>query len=179
MTSYTAWGALVAVLVAVVVVSGCATSLPFASAPSSKSRDLSGSYDAAFIENSWKALSPFVQTKPNVYSGEYADAQGQAWNFSVELSSSENDSFGRYFQVMKEHSDNGFVKANSSKINLGTGSTVFGVVDEVWYGYKTTGTINTQLCVLFFSYDESNGAWVVVTAQSEEQSTTHLSQRAP
>ncbi|MGZ4944339.1 MAG: hypothetical protein ACXV6K_08685, partial [Halobacteriota archaeon] len=171
MTSYAAWGALVVVLVAAVMASGCTTSLPFASAPSSKSRDLSGSYDAAFVKNNWKALTPFVQTKANVYSGEYVDARGQTWNFSIELSSSENESFGRYFEVMKEFSDNGFVKANSSKVNVGTGSTVFGTVDEVWYGYKTTGTINTQLCVLFFSYDESNDAWVFVTAQSEELGT--------
>ncbi len=178
MASYTAWGVLVAVLVAAVVVSGCTTSLPFAPSPSSKPRDLSSSYNATFVQNHWKVLRPFAQTKPNVYSGEYRDAQGQTWNFSIELSSSENDSFGRYFQVMKEYSDNGFIKANGSKINLGTGSTVFGTVDEVWYGYKTAGTMNTQLCVLFFSYDENNGVWAVVTAQSEERGTTQLGQRA-
>ncbi|MGZ7163427.1 MAG: hypothetical protein ACXVIK_04085 [Halobacteriota archaeon] len=56
MTSYAAWGALVVVLVAAVMVSGCTTSLPFASAPSSKSRDLSGSYDAAFVEKTGRPL---------------------------------------------------------------------------------------------------------------------------
>ncbi len=177
MTLYTTWGALAIILVTAVVVSGCTTPLPFASAPSSKTRDLSNSYDTAFTQNNWRALSPFVQTKPNMYSGEYVDARGQAWNFSIVLSSSENDSFGRYFQAMKERSDAGFIKANSSKINLGNGSTVFGTVDELWYGYKTIDVTSKQLCVLFFSYDENNDAWVSVIAESKEEGTP-TSQRA-
>ncbi len=54
-----------------------------------------------------------------------------------------------YFEVMKEYSDGGFIKANSSKIDVGTKGTVFGTVDQRWYGYKTTSTMETQLCVLF------------------------------
>ncbi len=179
MTAYIAWSACVIVLVAAVVVSGCTTSLPFAPAPSTKPRDLSASYNATFIQNNWEAVRPFAQVQPSVYAGEYSDARGQKWNFSVALSSSENDSFGHYFNAMKEYNDNGFVKANSSRINLGNGSTVFGTVDEVWYGYKPGGATNTQLCVLFFSYDENNDVWAVVTALSVENNTTQLSQRAP
>ncbi len=180
MKPYATWGALAILLVTTVVVSGCTTQLPFAPAPSSKPRDLSNTYDTAFTQNNWRALSAFVQTKPNTYSGEYADARGQAWNFSIVLSSSENDSFGRYFQAMKERSDNGFLRANSSKINLGNGSTVFGTVDELWYGYKTVDATNTQLCVLFFSYDPNNDAWVFVIAESKEGSatTSFISKRA-
>ncbi len=85
-----------------------------------------------------------------MYAGEYADARGQTWNFSVALSLSENGSFGRYFEVMKEYSDGGFVKANSSKIDVGTGGTVFGTVDQRWYGYKTT-SIWKRSSAFFFS----------------------------
>ncbi len=166
MARYIAWGVLTTALIAAVVVSGCTTSLPFAPPSSSKPRDLSSSYNATFVDNNWKAVNPFVQTKLNEYSGEYTDARGQKWNFSVVLSSSENESFGRYFNVTKEYSDNGFIKTNGSKVDLGTGRTVFGTVDELWYGYKTTGAVNTQLCVLLFSYDEKNDVWAVVTAQS-------------
>ncbi len=109
MTLCTAWGAFIIVLVAAVTVSGCVTSLPFGSVPSPKLRDLSSSYNAAFIANNWEAVTPFTQIRPNVYAGEYADARGQTRNFSVALSLSENGSFGRYFEVMKEYRDGGFI----------------------------------------------------------------------
>lgn len=43
------------------------------------------------------------------------------WNFMVELMSSGNDLSSRYVRLMKERTDDGYVKTNESKINLGTG----------------------------------------------------------
>ncbi|MGZ4906197.1 MAG: hypothetical protein ACXV5T_05595 [Halobacteriota archaeon] len=39
--------------------------------------------------------------------------------FPIALSTSENDSFGRYFETVKEYSDSGFATANSSEIEVG------------------------------------------------------------
>jgi hypothetical protein len=163
---------LTAAVAAAVLVSGCASSLPFGSTPTPKPQDLSGSYDAAFSLSGWRAVDRFTQIKPNVYSGTYKDAQGLTWNFTVELMSSGNDSYGRYFQLMKERTDDGYVKTNESKINLGNGQTVFGRVDEKWYGYKANDTTNPALAALFYGYDETNASWIVATASSGGVATT-------
>jgi hypothetical protein len=113
--------------------------------------------------------------KPNTYVGVYTDAKGQTWNFTVELISSENDSYGRYFELMKQRTDAGYVKTNESKRALGTGQTVFGRVDEKWYGYKASDPANPVLCALFFGYDETNQSWIVATATSGAIATKQTS----
>jgi hypothetical protein len=111
--------------------------------------------------------------------GAYADAKGQKWNFTVELFSAENNSYGRYFELMKKRSDEGYIKTSESKIALGTGQTVFGRIDERWYGYKASDSANPALYALFFGYDEAAESWVVATAASGAmimtQTTTALS----
>ena len=97
------------------------------------------------------------------------------WNFTVELMSPGNDSYGRYFQLMKERTDGGSVKTNASKINLGNRQTVFGRVDEKWYGYKANDTTSPALAALFYGYDETNASWIVATASSGGAATTHTS----
>ena len=88
-------GAVVAAAVAAaVLVGGCASSLPFGSTPTQTQRDLSESYDATFSQSGWRAVTRFTQVKPNAYSGIYTDVQGRTWNFTVELASSANDSYG-------------------------------------------------------------------------------------
>jgi len=67
---------------------------------------------------------------------------------------------------MKKRSDEGYVKTNESKITIGTGQTVFGRIDEKWYGYKASDSAYPALCALFFGYDETAGSWVVTTAAS-------------
>ncbi len=94
------------------------------------------------------------------------------WNFMVELMSSGNDLSSRYVQLMKERTDDGYVKTNESKINLGSGQTVFGRVDEKWYGYKANDTTNPALAALFYGYDETNASWIVATASSGGVATT-------
>ena len=86
-----------------------------------------------------------------MYSGTYTDVHRLTWNFTVELMSSGNDSYGRYFQLMKERTDGGYVKTNASKINLGNRQTVFGRVDEKWYDYKASDTTNPALAALFYA----------------------------
>jgi hypothetical protein len=108
-----------------------------------------------------------------VYSGTYTDVHGLTWNFTVELMSSGNESYGRYFHLMKERTDDGYVKTNESKINLGNGQTVFGRVDEKWYGYKASDTTNPALATLFYGYDETNASWIVATGASDGAETTH------
>ncbi len=175
MKAHTLAAVLTAAVAAAVLVSGCASSLPFSSTPTPKPRDSSGSYDAAFGQSGWRAVDKFTQVTPNVYSGNYADVQGLTWNFTVELMSSGNDSYGRYFQLMKERTDAGYVKTNESKINLGNGQTVFGRVDEKWYGYKASSTTNPALAALFYGYDETNASWIVATASSGAAATAHTS----
>ncbi|MGZ4902422.1 MAG: hypothetical protein ACXV48_05485 [Halobacteriota archaeon] len=84
-----------------------------------------------FVENHWTAIHPFVQIKLNAYSGEDQGSHGQTWNFSIALSTSENDSFGRYFETVKEYSDSGFATANSPEIEVGIDYTVFGTVNGI------------------------------------------------
>ena len=175
MKAHTLGAVLTAAVAAAVLVSGCASSLPFGATPTPKPQDLSGSYDAAFSLSGWRAVDRFTQIKPNVYSGTYKDAQGLTWNFTVELMSSGNDSYGRYFQLMKERTGDGYVKTNESKINLGNGQTVFGRVDEKWYGYKANDTTNPALAALFYGYDETNASWIVATASSGGVATTRTS----
>jgi hypothetical protein len=157
---------LAAVLIATVLTSGCLSSLPSGSAPTATPQDLSASYDASFVLSGWRAISKFTQTKPKTYVGAYADAKGQKWNFTVELFSAENNSYGRYFELMKKRSDEGYIKTSESKIALGTGQTVFGRIDERWYGYKASDSANPALYALFFGYDEAAESWVVATAAS-------------
>jgi hypothetical protein len=153
-------------IIATVLVSGCLSSLPLGSTPTTTPHDLSVSYDASFVLSGWRAIQKFTQVKPKTYVGAYADAKGQKWNFTVELFSAENDSYGRYFALMKQRSDEGYIKTNESKIALGTGQTVFGRIDEKWYGYKASDSANPALCALFFGYDETAESWVVATAAS-------------
>jgi hypothetical protein len=155
-----------AVLIATVLTSGCLSSLPSGSAPTATPQDLSASYDASFVLSGWRAISKFTQIKPKTYVGAYADAKGQKWNFTVELFSAENNSYGRYFELMKKRSDEGYIKTSESKIALGTGQTVFGRIDERWYGYKASDSANPALYALFFGYDETAESWVVATASS-------------
>lgn len=162
---------LAAAIIATVLTSGCLSAHPFGSTPSPKPQDLSTSYDASFVLSGWYSISKFTQVKLNNYAGVYADAKGQQWNFTVELTSSENDSYGRYFELMKKRSDEGYVKTDESKIALGTGQTVFGRIDEKWYGYKTSEATNPALYALFFGYDETSDSWVVVTAASGAMAT--------
>jgi hypothetical protein len=110
-----------------------------------------------------------------MYSGTYTDVQGLTWNFTVELMSSGNDSYGRYFQLMKERTDGGYIKTNESKINLGNGQTVFGRVDEKWYGYKASDTTNPALAALFYGYDETNASWIVASASRGGAAPTQTS----
>lgn len=175
MTSRKLEAVLAAAVIATVLTSGCLSALPFSSTPSSKPRDLSGSYDASFVLSGWRPINKFTQVKPNTYVGAYQDAKGQKWNFTVELISSENDSYGRYFELMKNRTDAGYVKTNESKIALGTGQTVFGRVDEKWYGYKASDAANPALCALFFGYDETAQSWVVATAASGAIATKQTS----
>ncbi|MEI7827473.1 MAG: hypothetical protein WCI87_06750 [Euryarchaeota archaeon] len=76
---------------------------------------------------------------------------------------------------MKQRTDAGYVKTNESKIALGTGQTVFGRVDEKWYGYKASDATNPALCALFFDYDETNQSWVVAIAASGAVVTKQVS----
>jgi hypothetical protein len=175
MKAHTLGAVLTAAVAAAVLVSGCASSLPFSATPTPTPRDLSGSYDAAFSLSGWRAVDRFTQVTPNVYSGTYTDVQGLTWNFTVELMSSGNESSGRYFQLMKERTDDGYVKTNESKINLGNEQTVFGRIDERWYGYKARDTTNPALAALFYSYDETNASWIVATAASDGAATTQTS----
>jgi hypothetical protein len=175
MTSRKSEAVLAATVIVIVFISGCLSSLPFGSTPTSKPRDLSGSYDASFVLSGWSPVSKFTQVKLNIYAGVYADAKGQKWNFTAELMSSENDSYGRYFELMKERTDRGYVETNESKIALGTGQTVFGRIDEKWYGYKASDAANPALCALFFGYDETNQSWVVASAASGEVATKQAS----
>jgi hypothetical protein len=175
MKAHTLAAVLTAAVAAVVLVSGCASSLPFGSTPTPRAQDLSRSYDAAFSLSGWRAVDRFTQVKPNMYSGAYTDVQGLTWNFTVELMSSGNDSYGRYFQLMKERTDGGYIKTNESKINLGNGQTVFGRVDEKWYGYKASDTTNPALAALFYGYDETNASWIVASASSGGAATTQTS----
>jgi hypothetical protein len=166
---------LAAVVSAALAVSGCVSSLPFRSTPAPTPRDLSGSYDASFSQSGWHAVARFTQAKPNVYSGSYRDAQGRTWNFTVELTSSANDAYGRYFQLVKERTEGGYVKTDESKLNVGTGQTVFGRVDEKWYGYKASNTTNPALAAILFAYDEANEGWVTASASSDGMATTPTS----
>ncbi|MGA3360298.1 MAG: hypothetical protein ABSC87_08840 [Halobacteriota archaeon] len=175
MTSRKLEAVLAAAVIVIVLTSGCLSSLPFRSTPTAKPRDISGSYDASFVLGGWSPVSKFAQMKPNTYVGVYTDAKGQTWNFTVELISSENDSYGRYFELMKQRTDAGYVKTNESKIALGTGQTVFGRIDEKWYGYKASDAANPALCALLFGYDETSQSWVVVTATSGAIATKQTS----
>lgn len=170
---------LVTAMIATVLVSGCLSSLPLGSTPTATPQDLSVSYDASFVLSGWHAISKFTQIKPKTYVGAYADAKGQKWNFTVELFSAENNSYGRYFELMKKRSDEGYIKTTESKIALGTGQTVFGRIDEKWYGYKASDSANPTLFALFFGYDKTADSWVVATAASGAtiitQTTTALS----
>jgi hypothetical protein len=157
---------LAAAVIATVLTSGCLSSLPSRSTPTATPKDLAGSYDTSFVLSGWRAISKFTQVKSKTYEGTYADPNGQKWNFTVELSSAQNSSYGRYFELMKKRSDEGYVKTNESKITIGTGQTVFGRIDEKWYGYKASDSANPALCALFFGYDETAGSWVVTTAAS-------------
>jgi hypothetical protein len=158
---------LVTAMIATVLVSGCLSSLPLGSTPTATPQDLSVSYDASFVLSGWHAISKFTQIKPKTYVGAYADAKGQKWNFTVEQFSAENNSYGRYFELMKKRSA------------LGTGQTVFGRIDEKWYGYKASDSANPTLFALFFGYDKTADSWVVATAASGAtiitQTTTALS----
>jgi hypothetical protein len=178
MTSLKLEAVLAVAIVATVLVSGC-LSLPRGSTPTATPQDLSASYDASFVLSGWRALSKFTQVTPKGYVGTYADAKGQSWNFTVELFSVENTSYSRYFELMKKKSDEGYTKATESKIALGTGQTVFGRIDEKWYGYKASDSANPALYALFFGYDETADSWVVATASSgaiiTTQTTTALS----
>ncbi|MGA7075152.1 MAG: hypothetical protein WBZ42_01180 [Halobacteriota archaeon] len=175
MTSHKLEAVLAAAVIVTVLTSGCLSALPFSSTPTSKPRDLSGSYDASFVLGGWRPINKFTQVKPNTYVGAYTDTKGQKWNFTVELISSENDSYGRYFELMKQRTDAGYVKTNESKISLGTGQTVFGRVDEKWYGYKASDAASPALCALFFGYDETAQSWVVATAASGAIATKQTS----
>jgi hypothetical protein len=175
MTSRKSEAVLAATVIVIVFISGCLSSLPFGSKPTSQPRDLSGSYDGSFVLGGWSPVNKFAQVKPNTYAGAFADAKGQKWNFTVELMSSENDSYGRYFELMKQRTDAGYTKTNESKIALGTGQTVFGRIDEKWYGYKTSDAANPALCALFFGYDETTQLWVVATATSSAIATQQTS----
>jgi len=170
---------LAAALIATVLTSGCLSSLPSGSTPTTTPQDLSASYDTSFVLSGWRAISKFTQVKAKTYVGTYADAKGQKWNFTVELFSAENNSYGRYFELMKKRSDEGYVKTTESKIALGSGQTVFGRIDEKWYGYKASDSANPALYALFFGYDETAESWVVATAASGAmimtQTTTALS----
>ncbi len=157
---------LAAAVIATVLTSGCLSSLPSGSTPTATPQDLSASYDASFVLSGWRAVSKFTQIKPKTYVGAYADAKGQKWNFTVELFSAENNSYDRYFELMKKRSDEGYIKTSESKIALGTGHTVFGRIDEKWYGYKASDSANPALYALFFGYDETAESWVVATASS-------------
>ena len=160
-------GAVLAVaIMGTVLVSGCLSSLPSASKPTATPQDLSGSYDASFHLSGWRAISKFTRVTPKTYVGAYADANGQKWNFTVELFSAENNAYGKYFELMKKRSDEGYVKTTESKIALGTGLTVFGRIDEKWYGYKASESKNPALYALLFGYDETAESWVVTTVAS-------------
>jgi hypothetical protein len=175
MTSRKLEAGLAVAVIVTVLASGCLSSLPFRATPTAKPRDLSGSYDASFVLGGWSPVSKFTQVKPHTYVGVYTDEKGQTWNFTVELISSENDSYGRYFELMKQRTDAGYVKTNESKIALGTGQTVFGRIDEKWYGYKASDAANPALCALFFGYDDTSQSWVVVTATSGAIATKQTS----
>jgi len=157
---------LVTAIIATVLVSGCLSSLPLGSTPTATPQDLSVSYDASFVLSGWHAISKFSQIKPKTYVGAYTDAKGQSWNFTVELFSAENTSYNRYFELMKKKSDEGYVKTTESKIALGNGQTVFGRIDEKWYGYKASDSPKPALYALFFGYDENAESWVIATAAS-------------
>jgi hypothetical protein len=168
------------IIVAVVIfISGCLSSLPIGSTPTATPQDLSGSYDASFVLSGWRSISKFTKVKPKTYVGAYADANGQKWNFTVELFSAENNSYARYFELMKEKSDEGYVKTSESKIRLGTGQTVFGRIDEKWYGYKASDSANPALYALFFGYDETAESWVVATAASGAMIITQTATALP
>ncbi len=53
-----------------------------------------------------------TQVKPNTYVGAYTDAKGQKWNFTVELISSENDSYIRPVFRADETEDRRWVRQN-------------------------------------------------------------------
>jgi hypothetical protein len=165
MTSLKLEAVLAIAIIATVLVSGC-LSLPRGSTPTATPQDLSASYDASFVLSGWRALSKFAQVTPKSYVGTYADAKGQSWNFTVELFSAENTSYSRYFELMKKKSDEGYTKTTESKIALGTGQTVFGRIDEKWYGYKASESKNPALYALLFGYDETAESWVVTTVAS-------------
>jgi hypothetical protein len=164
LTSHKSEAVLAATVMAIVFTSGCLSSLPFGSTATPTPTDLSGSYDASFVLSNWSRVSKFAQVKPNTYVGIYKDTNGQKWNFTVELMSSENDAYGRYYELLKDRTDVGYVKTNESKIDLGNGQTFFGRVDEKWYGYSAVNSTNAVWCALFFGYDNANTSWVVTTA---------------
>jgi hypothetical protein len=164
---------LAAAVVAIVLTGGClSSSLPSRPSPTAMPHDLSESYDASFVLSGWRAISKFTQVTPKTYVGVYQDTKGQSWNFTVQLFSAENSSYGRYFELMKKRSDEGFVKTTESKITIGTGQTVFGRIDEKWYGYKASDSANPALFALFYGYDETAESWVVTSAASGGMPTT-------
>ena len=172
MTSRKLQAVLAAAIVATVLASGCLSSLTSRPSPTATPQDLSVSYDASFVLSGWRAISKFTQVTPKTYVGTYAEEKGQSWNFTVQLFSAENTSYGRYFELMKKKSDEGYVKTNESKIALGTGQTVFGRIDEKWYGYKASDSENPALYALLFGYDENAASWVVATVASGAIITT-------
>lgn len=176
-TSHKSEAVLAVTVMVIIFTSGCLSSLPFGSTPTSKPTDLSGSYDASFVLSGWSRVSKFAQVKPNTYVGIYNDSKGQKWNFTVELMSSENDAYGRYFELMKGRTDVGYVKTNESKIDLGKGQTFFGRVDEKWYGYTASDPANTVWSALFFGYDDANQSWVVTTAVGGQGAASVLTAR--
>ena len=105
-------------MMATVLTSGCLSSLTSRSSPTATPQDLSVSYDASFVLSGWRAISKFTQVTSKTYVGTYADGKGQSWNFTVQLFSAENTSYGGYFELMKKKSDEGYVKTNESKIAL-------------------------------------------------------------
>jgi hypothetical protein len=177
LTSHKSEAVLAATVMAIVFTSGCLSSLPFGSTATPTPTDLSGSYDASFVLSNWSRVSKFAQVKPNTYVGIYKDTNGQKWNFTVELMSSENDAYGRYYELMKDRTDVGYVKTNESKIDLGKGQTFFGRVDEKWYGYSASEPTSTVWCALFFGYDDANTSWVVTTAVGGPGSSSVLTAR--
>ncbi|MGZ7109759.1 MAG: hypothetical protein ACXVIU_00195 [Halobacteriota archaeon] len=172
MTSRKLQAVLAVAIVAAVLTSGCLSSLTSRSPPTATPQDLSASYDASFVLSGWRAINKFTQVTPKTYVGTYTDEKGQSWNFTVQLFSAENTSYSRYFELMKKKSDEGYVKTNESKIALGTGQTVFGRIDERWYGYKASDSGNPALYALLFGYDENAASWVVATVASGAIVTT-------
>jgi hypothetical protein len=87
--------------------------------------------------------------------------------------------FSRKQFIRQVFRDEGYIKTTESKIALGTGQTVFGRIDEKWYGYKASDSANPTLFALFFGYDKTADSWVVATAASGAtiitQTTTALS----